>query len=370
MFNKIGYYEDNKRMVCCDAKSVGKKCEQPYKLILPEDKELAEIMNEFENTKISYKLVDFQYLCYFRLISCRGKADKISLHYPIPIDGKYYIVIGLCNPQTTNLQLQGSITSMNSYGHLPARMNGLLPCIRYCLLVETILCIVWLYRVCMFYKHLLSIHAMITLIMLFFTFSTFISYAHYSTLNTTGSVNSFLQVISLFTTTLSQTFLRCLLLIISMGLGISVASLGSSFWTVLLLCGGYFLLSVIHQSITGNITIHFDDQSSMNMMIVPLVLIDVCIYMLIVKSLFSTIEDLRKMKQTSKLEVFVTLRTLLILFIILSTIYNGVFSYLLLEDALQSLWRIHWVFTDGVWMVVYIVIMITVMVRLFTFLPL
>ena len=75
-----------------------------------------------------------------------------------------------------------------------------------------------------------------------------------------------------------------------------------------------------------------------------------------------TIQELEDKKQTGKLDVFLSLRNMIIVAVIISTIYNIAFSYLIVEKKVDTLWKYQWFFNEGVWTTFYLAVIIVIMV--------
>ena len=253
---------------------------------------------------------------------------------------------------------------MNPFGHLTGRLYGLSLFSKILVLVYFVLCAIWFYRIFRYYQELLSIHVFISLVLFVFTCSTAMTSYKLSSFNLEGIAYSFITTCSIIMNTLARTLIRCLLLLISKGLGISVPSLGSSFWLVLLLCICYFFNAVGYEYSLEQPSIVFTEIPSTNLFTYTSVLIDALFYCWIIRNLFTTIADLQKKKQTSKLQIFLTLRNLLLLLVCIVTVYNFVFSYLVSEQIVQNLWKWQWFFTEGVWSCLYLVVIVSILVSL------
>ena len=103
-----------------------------------------------------------------------GEKQSIVLHYDVPKEGKYWLLIGMCDPDTQNVMLNGTAIVMNPYGHIPARMYGVLPFTKFVLFAYTILMVVWISRCCSYRKELMSVHVMITVVLGVFLFDTIV----------------------------------------------------------------------------------------------------------------------------------------------------------------------------------------------------
>lgn len=294
-----------------------------------------------------------------------GEHQSSVLNYDVYTSGKYYVVMGACSPATSNIVIQGESLSMNPYGHLSGRLFGLSMFTRVLVVVYLVLCLFWFYRIFRYYHELLSIHVFISLVLFVFTCSSALSAYKYSSINLQGVESSFISTCTLVAETLSHTLLRCLLLLISKGLGISIPSLGSSFWMVLLLCCCYFCNSLAYTYSMDHSTIVYTENLSTNPFSYTSFLIDAAFAYWALDNLFFTIDELRKNKQTSKLQIFLTLRFYLFILLFLITAYNVVFSYMMNEQIIQDIWKWQWVFSDGVWDCLYLFVISLILVFLF-----
>lgn len=74
------------------------------------------------------------------------------------------------------------------------------------------------------------------------------------------------------------------------------------------------------------------------------------------------INSLEDQKQTSKLNVFLKLRNIIVAVVVLSTIYNIGFSYMVATKLIESQWKYQWFFNDGIWSLFYCLIIVVIMV--------
>lgn len=56
---------------------------------------------------------------YYERIILSGEKDQISLHYDIPVQGRYYMILAMCDPATANFNITGETVVMNPFGHIP-----------------------------------------------------------------------------------------------------------------------------------------------------------------------------------------------------------------------------------------------------------
>ena len=152
----------------------------------------------------------------------------MNVHFDVPKEGKYWIVLGLCDPDTSNVKVSGKAVIMNPYGHIPARMYGIIPFTKWVLLIYTALFLAWIIRCCWYRKELMSVHVMITVVVGTFLFDTVIRLLMLSNFNHEGVYDRKITMFSLFITSATHTVARCLIIMVAMGLGVSKASLGNA----------------------------------------------------------------------------------------------------------------------------------------------
>ena len=96
--------------------------------------------------------------------------------------------------------------------------------------------------------------------------------------------------------------------------------------------------------------------------VIPASINDALIYFWILQSLIDNIEELSEKQQTSKLKIFVSLRNVIIIVVVLATSYNLIFSYLIVNRVLDSIWKYQWFFNEGVWCTMYLCILCAITV--------
>ena len=286
-----------------------------------------------------------------------GEKQSITLHYDVPKEGKYWMVIGMCDPDTQNLMINGTAVVVSPYGHLPARMYGILPFTKFILFAYTIITVVWLGVCCVHRKELMSVHVMITVVSITFLFDTIIKLISLLDYNAEGTYTPGITIFSLITTATTHTVARCLCVMVAKGLGVTTTEL-KGIWKIILMGAVYFCFSL-----WDSIATTFATVTQVNLWrIIPASALDSLIYFWILQSLLDTIQDLQDKKQEGKLSVFNSLRNMIIVAVILSTVYNVAFSYLIMEKKVDSLWKYQWFFNEGVWTSFYLVVIVVIMV--------
>lgn len=335
-FNHIGYVNNGAKIACCDESSYGKQCNHLNHLVVPPGMEQSYVKVE--------KTMD-------------GNPLNITMHYDVPVEGKYYMILAMCDPTTANFNITGNTMVMNPYGHIPARLYGTLPFTRVLLNVYVILVIVWAFRCIRFSNQLMSVHYVISIVLVTFLVDVVVKWRNLNAYNSTGTYVTSITVISLFVSAVTRAIARCLTLMIAMGLGISRASLGKTSIRVVLMGVIYFVFSF-----WDAVSSTFATSSDLKLWrIIPTSLVDSVFYFWILQSLLDTINSLEDQKQTSKLNVFLKLRNIIVAVVVLSTIYNIGFSYMVATKLIESQWKYQWFFNDGIWSLFYCLIIVVIM---------
>ena len=269
------------------------------------------------------------------------------------------MVVGLCDPDTQNVRLEGSTTILSLNGHLPARLAGIIPFSKFVVVAYTILMIIWVTRCCWYRKELMSVHIMITVVLSIFLFDVILRLCSLLYYNSEGEYNRFLTLFSLIITSATHAVARCLTVMVAKGLGVSKASLAGSFWKVVVMGVVYFGFSFWDAVATT-----FGNNERNLYRIIPASILDSFIYFWILQSLLDTIQELEDKKQTGKLDVFLSLRNVIIIAVVISTAYNVLFSYLIMNDMIELLWKYQWFFNDGIWTTFYLLLIMVIMVSL------
>ena len=111
--------------------------------------------DEYSKTTLS-----FQYFPTHLVIS-RGANERLSLRHTVQKEGLYYIMVGSCVVETTNVALSGTVTTKNTYGHLPAPLYGELPFNRILLCLYFVVLVYWAFVSYSHSESLLHVHKLI-----------------------------------------------------------------------------------------------------------------------------------------------------------------------------------------------------------------
>ncbi|KAK8826239.1 hypothetical protein WA538_001381, partial [Blastocystis sp. DL] len=331
-FSALGYMENGKQMVCCDAKAIDMGvCTMEGKLIIP------------ESLKFAFPKVDEK---------MNNRDTGVFVHYDIPKEGKYYIILALCDPTTTNLEISGESLVVNPYGHIPASLYRSIPFYAFLLFFYSGLFVVWLLRCMKYSDELMNIHYFILVTIILFIVDYIVTLTDLNVLNRVGYLVPLVNFVSVVMDSLARSVARGLMLSVCLGMGVSKPSLGSSTMNVVIICSVYFVVSVwnaMSNSITSATRLSL-------YRLLPSSIVDSIIYFWILQALMDTIQELDEKKQTSKLGIFRQLRNIVVICAICAVTYNILFSFFLFDQVIATYWQYQWFFTDGIWSCFYCIL--------------
>ena len=281
------------------------------------------------------------------------------------------MVLAMCDASSSNFNITGESIVMNPYGHLPGRLYGMLPFTRLLLLLYLVVCAFWLVRCIQFRYELMNVHCMISIVLGLFFIDTAIKLVELNSYNSIGVHPPILTIVSILIGALTRSVTRALTMVVTMGyimlynsliisLGISKPSVGKKAWIVLGLSITYFILSFWDSYMNT-----FSPSTEVNLYrVIPATLVDSLIFITILQSLMQNIDELTTKKQTSKVSVFLHLRTIMIVVVLFTSLYSVVLSYLIMEKVLDRYWKVQWLFKDGVWSSLYFFVLSSIAVSM------
>ncbi|KAM7456461.1 hypothetical protein BLSTO_02781 [Blastocystis sp. subtype 1] len=332
MYNQIGYYDGDDHIVCCDEKAIRDgKCSTPGTLIL----------HRVKDERFSYRNVSFTWR-QRRSLMASGKKMLLNSRYNVKRDGQYYVVVAFCNPATKNAVLAGQTAALNPHGHLPAGVFGLLDFMRALTAVYTVLMLVWTAKCCQYRRELMSIHVLISAALLLLTLDALAHWAALAAYNADGAATRVGTALTVLLDALTSALLRCLVLVIAVGLGMSRATMGPLFCRVVLLTVLCFAVTLWY----GAFPFLFPGSASVWSQL-PSTAVDTLVYYLFLSWLGDTMDELERRSQTSKLGVFRTLRNASFVAIAALVAYSAAYGYLAAHDMLRALWKVEWLLNEG-----------------------
>lgn len=160
--------------------------------------------------------VSFSYYSNF-LFNSSGSSKEIHLHTNVTKEGKYIVLVALCDATTSNVQISGQSVIKNPYGYFPARYYGLIPFSIILLTFYFILFAFWCYRCISHRFQIMPIHTFIGIMLLLCMISMLFRCVDNYLLNYLGSYFYPFRYLDIFVDVLTRTCIRAVSVLLSMG---------------------------------------------------------------------------------------------------------------------------------------------------------
>ena len=270
------------------------------------------------------------------------------------------MILALCDAHTSNLNISGEVITVNPHGHIPARLYGSIPFTQSLLVAYSILLCLWSICCLRYFRQLMSIHALITLTLACFLADTLLRFKTLTAYNLNGVLPP-ISTLSLLITTLSHTMARGLLLVLSMGAGVTCPSLGCATCRatcrVLLVCLLNFLVTL-----WDTFASTFAPASPAAIHAIPAGISNSVLYAWAFTALLNTLSELEEKNQTSKLQLFLRLRNVFCGGVLMAAAYTVLFSVFMTRTS-EEMGKIQWLCEDGVWALFFFLILCFIAVR-------
>eukprot|EP00921_Rhytidocystis_pertsovi_P013687 GHVQ01022233.1.p1 GENE.GHVQ01022233.1~~GHVQ01022233.1.p1 ORF type:complete len:552 (+),score=57.60 GHVQ01022233.1:390-2045(+) len=276
----------------------------------------------------------------------------------------YLLLLSNCGESQKDGVLEGRVVVRNAYGYLPGLEFPKMVFYFWLMLGYLGVLIMWSVMLWWHWKRAIHFHYCIEGVIVFSLLECIIQFAYYAVWNSSGSRNSALLVMSILTTVLKNIFSYMLVLVASLGWGVTKPSLERP---VIFRIQAVVLLYVVLDSIR-QVTDEFI--YSPNLPVTQFLLVVIClipisvlngiIFYWVFSSLTDLLEVLEEQKQFEKLQIFKRLLAVLVATLVLFTIALFVQIYAAASDVTER-WQIHWWLSDGVPHLLFMLVLIVMM---------
>jgi len=350
-YPNIGYQRpgSQKRQYCCDAKAFRKGiCSKLNTLIVGAS-------SASDTDKMMNQAVPFTPIL-------NGSRFHLEHRYQVKTSGLYYFMLASCNPATGLVAIDGHTAWMNPYGYLPGELYGKFLFFKR-MSALYLLTGGWWFSMCFrHWKDLIQLQFWITAVVFLGMLETSLKYLDFYSWNQCGLRNTGTMVAGVISSTFKRSISRILVLIVSMGYGVTKSTLGNTMPQILMLGGAYLILSsfqdiyieLSHSKLPG----FFDF-----MLLLLLANLDVIFIFWIFKSLVVTTHQLSSRNQLIKLRVYRRFQYTLGLCVFLSIAWScrTIFISATEDIAVGGEWATTWM-NDAVWEALYFVMLLAIMV--------
>ena len=207
--------------------------------------------------------------------------------------GMYYLYFMFCDPQLKGLKFTGRTVWRNPQGYLPGKMAPMMTFYGFMSLAYLALGLLWFIQFVRFWKDILQLHYHITAVIALGMCEMAFWYFEYANFNSTGTRPMGITIWAVTFTAVKKTVSRLLLLVVSMGYGIVLPTLGGITSRVAALGFIYFVASEALELVEnlGNIN-DFSGKTRL-FLVLPVAILDATFIIWIFSSLSRTLEKLQ-----------------------------------------------------------------------------
>ncbi|KAL7146679.1 hypothetical protein ABFS83_06G057600 [Erythranthe nasuta] len=259
--------------------------------------------------------------------------------------GMYYLYFVVCDPQLKGTLITGRTVWRNPEGYLPGKMAPLMTFYGLMSLAYLVLGLLWFLRFVQHWKDIIQLHYQITAVISLGMCEMALWYFEYANLNATGSRPFGITLWAVTFSAIKKTFSRLLLLVVSMGYGVTRPTLGGITAKVVLLGFVYFLASEALELVEHLGNINDLSGKARLYLVLPVALLDAFFIVWIFSSLSKTLEKLQIRRSMAKLELYRKFTNALAVSVLLSVAWIGYELYFNASDPLSELWRRAWIIT-------------------------
>mmetsp|Transcript_49387 Transcript_49387/g.152314 ORF Transcript_49387/g.152314 Transcript_49387/m.152314 type:complete len:524 (-) Transcript_49387:61-1632(-) len=261
--------------------------------------------------------------------------------------GVYILVFSNCGDIDEGF-VDGTVLVKNSYGFLPGNEYHKMPFYGWLLLVYVGMAVIWLGLSIRWWKELFNIQNCIAFVIFFGLLESFLWYIFYNDWNNTGVRGKFLFVAAILLTVLKSTLSYMLVLVASLGWGVTRPYLDQQVMVRLqVLCFFYVVLDFIRESVLLFRHSHSLSLAFVLLCLLPVSLLNGAIFYWVFTALSSLMDTLKERGQGEKLLLFQRLWKILILALSVATM-TLLFQIFNLSRDVTSRWKHQWLLTDGV----------------------
>jgi len=216
------------------------------------------------------------------------------------------------------------------------------------LTVYIILALGWMALSMTWWKELFAIQHCISFVILFGLFECFLWFVFFNDWNSSGNRGKFLFVLAILATVVKSTFSYMLVLVASLGWGVTRPYLDSQvLMKIQVLSFFYIVLDFIREAVLSFRNSHSLSIAFVLLCLLPVSLLNGAIFSWVFTALSNLMETLKERRQFEKLLLFQRLWKLLIFALTCATL-TLLFQIFNLSRSLTSRWKYQWMLTDGI----------------------
>jgi hypothetical protein len=277
--------------------------------------------------------------------------------------GIYMLLVSNCGDMK-GVVINGRMKLHHAYGYLPGNEYPKMTFYGWLVLAYVGLTVVWAALSIRWWSQLFRIHGCISVVLLFGVGESVLWNVFYHDWNIVGRQTdrgTILFVIALLFTVLKSTCSYMLVLVASLGWGVTKPQLANStICKISVLCILYIGLAFTREVVLSFRHSHSIPAHLVLTVFAPISLLNAIIFCWIFTALGRLMETLKQEKQTEKFQLFLTLFAVLIAAIGVATLALMVEVYNLSRPP-QAVWKHQWILTDAVSHLLFLLVLVAMM---------
>lgn len=297
---------------------------------------------------------------YRHTVRFASDSPPVDKSLPVRSSGVYVLVFSNCG-DIVDATVSGSVVVKNSYGFLPGNEYHKLPFYGWLSIAYVALAVVWTVLSLRWWKELFPIQNCIAVVILFSLLESFFCYICLTNWNHTGLRSRFLFVVSILLGVVKTTFSYMLVLVASLGWGVTRPFLDSQVvFRIRSLSFLYILLDFVREVVLSFRHSHALSLAFVLLCLLPVSLLNGVIFYWVFTALSNLMETLSARRQTEKLVLFQRLSKILVFALTVATV-AVLYHIFTLSRSVAARWRQEWLFTDGIVHLIFLTVLLAMM---------
>mmetsp|Transcript_67551 Transcript_67551/g.162172 ORF Transcript_67551/g.162172 Transcript_67551/m.162172 type:complete len:540 (-) Transcript_67551:63-1682(-) len=337
---------------CCLEEDVGTNCAKADELYVKKDKSAS-----YSSVGVYNFTVPFGNA---RRNKKPNPKERITPAGSEPVTGIYVLTLSNCGDMSDAV-LSGDVIVKNAYGYLAGNEYHKLPFYGWMSMVYMFLAVVWMLLTLRWWRNTVAIQNCITVVIVLGLLECFFWWNHYNSWNSDGYRNNVLFVCSLLASVVKNIFSYMLVLVASLGWGVTRPFLDSSIMLkIQAITWLYIVLDVIKEVVLAFRHSHSLPIPFVLLCLLPVSLLNGVIFYWIFAALSNLMESLQDRRQDAKLMVFKRLWLILVVALSIATL---TLLYHIFHMSGQSLtqWTDEWLYSDGISHLLFLAVLTAIM---------
>lgn len=294
------------------------------------------------------------------LFPSADRAPQHDISKVVEKTGVYILILSNCglNEQAT---VSGTVVVKNAYGFLPGDEFHKMPFYGWLLLVYVLLAVAWMALSIRWWRELFNIQHCISGVICAGLLESFIWYILYHEWNGSGTRNTVLFVISILLSVVKNTLSYVLVLVASLGWGVTVPFLDSGVaCRVQAVSCLYIILEFIRELVLSFSHSHSLSLAFVLLCMFPVSILNGSLFYWVFSALSGLMETLQERRQYEKLALFQQLWRVLVLALVAAT-GMLVFQVYTVSRSVVVKWKYQWLLTDGISHGIFLFVLMCIM---------